>query len=134
MVRKILAVVGGLVTGSICVGAVEWLGHKMYPLPAGVKPDNMEAFKEYIATAPFMALLFVIIAYALGALVSGYISTKIANDGKSRYAVICGIFFLLATIYNMIVLPTPIWFWVLGIAVWGLVLIGYKLALNKSKA
>ncbi|ALR30718.1 hypothetical protein ATE47_09340 [Chryseobacterium sp. IHB B 17019] len=133
MIRRISAVVGGLVAGSICVGAVEWLGHKLYPLPAGIKPDDVEAFKEYVATAPFMALLFVILAYAVGALVAGFISTKIANDGKSRSAVICGALFLAATIYNMVVLPTPIWFWVLGIAVWGLVWVGYKLALNKTR-
>ncbi|WP_051289347.1 hypothetical protein [Chryseobacterium daeguense] len=134
MIRKISAVIGGLVAGSLCIGAIEWIGHKLYPLPEGIKADDVDAFKEYVATAPFMALLFVILAYAVGALVSGFVSTKIANDGKMRSAVICGIFFLLATVYNMVVLPTPGWFWVLGIAVWGLVLAGYKLALNKNKA
>jgi hypothetical protein len=33
----------------------------------------------------------------------------------------------------MVMLPTPFWFWVLGIAVWGLVLAGYKLALNNKQ-
>lgn len=132
MLRRILAVVGGLIAGSVCIGAVEWLGHYFYPLPEGMKPNDMDAFKEYVTTAPFMALFFVIIAYAVGALVSGFISTKIAKDGKNRYALICGIFFLLATIYNMAILPTPVWFWILGIVVWGLVLVGYQWGLNKK--
>jgi hypothetical protein len=132
MIRRILAVVGGLIAGSVFIGIIEKLGHYLYPLPAGMKTDDMDAFKEYIATAPFMALFFVIIAYAFGALVSGFVSTKIGNDGKNRYAVICGVIFLLMTIYYMVMLPTPTWFWVLGIAVWGLVLLGYKLALNKT--
>ena len=75
----------------------------------------------------------VIIGYALGALVSGFIATKISKDGKPTAALICGIIFLVFTIYNMTVLPTPIWFWVLGILVWTLVLAGYRLALNKKQ-
>lgn len=133
MLRKILAVIGGIVAGSLTVAAVEMLGHYLYPLPKGMKTDDMEAMKEYIPNAPFMALFFVIIAYALAALVVGFVSTKIANDGKNKYAIIGGIIFLIITIVNLVMLPTPIWFWVLGIAVWGLVFVGYQLALNKNK-
>jgi len=132
MLKRILAVVGGIVAGSITVAAVEMLGHYLYPLPAGMKSDDMEAMKEYIPNAPFMALFFVIMAYALAALVVGFVSTKIANDGKNKYAIIGGIIFLIITIINLAMLPTPIWFWVLGIAVWGLVLAGYQLALKKK--
>jgi hypothetical protein len=133
MLKRILAVIGGIVAGSITVAAVEMLGHYLYPLPAGMKSDDMEAMKEYIPNAPFMALFFVIIAYALAALVVGFVSTKIANDGKNKYAIIGGVIFLIITIINLAMLPTPVWFWVLGIAVWGLVLVGYQLALNKNK-
>lgn len=133
MLKRILAVIGGIVAGSLTVAAVEMLGHYLYPLPAGMKSDDMEAMKEYISNAPFMALFFVIIAYALAALVVGFVSTKIANDGKNKYAIIGGGIFVIITIINLAMLPTPVWFWVLGIAVWGLVLVGYKLALNKNK-
>jgi hypothetical protein len=133
MLKRILAVIGGIVAGSITVAAVEMLGHYLYPLPAGMKSDDMEAMKEYIPNAPFMALFFVIIAYALAALVVGFVSTKIANDGKNKYAIIGGVIFLIITIINLAMLPTPIWFWALGVAVWGLVLVGYQLALNKNK-
>ncbi len=133
MVRRILAVIGGIIAGSLTVAAVEMLGHYLYPLPAGMKSDDMEAMKEYISNAPFMALFFVIIAYALAALMVGFVSTKIANDGKNKYAIIGGVIFLIITIVNLAMLPTPIWFWVLGIVVWGLVLVGYQLAVNKNK-
>ncbi|MBB4804894.1 uncharacterized protein YacL [Chryseobacterium defluvii] len=134
MLRKILSVVAGIIAGSVIVGLVEWLGHYLYPLPAGMKSNDMEAMKEYIPNAPFMALFFVIIAYALGALAAGFVSTKIARDGKNIYAIICGIIFVIITIINLAMLPTPAWFWVLGILVWVLVLAGYKLALNKNRA
>lgn len=133
MVRKILAVFAGVIVASICIWAIETLNHMMYPYPDGMKPNDMEGFKSYIETLPFLGKFMVIVGYAVGALISGFIATKISKDGKPTAAIICGIVFLVFTIYNMTVLPTPIWFWILGILVWTLVLAGYKLALNKKQ-
>ncbi|REC56922.1 hypothetical protein DRF62_01845 [Chryseobacterium piscium] len=133
MVRKILAVFAGVIVASICIWAIETLNHMMYPYPDGMKPNDMEGFKNYVETLPFLGKFMVIVGYAVGALVSGFIATKISKDGKPTAAIICGIVFLIFTIYNMTVLPTPIWFWILGILVWILVLAGYKLALNKKQ-
>ncbi|WP_426479090.1 hypothetical protein ACP3T3_06470 [Chryseobacterium sp. CBSDS_008] len=131
MLRRILAVLAGLITGSICITVVEKIGHSLYPPPPEAAAGDMEALKIYVGQAPFMALFFIIIAYALAAVVSGFTATKISNDGKLTAALICGIIFLLMTLYMMISLPAPIWFWILGILVWGLIFPGYKLALKK---
>jgi hypothetical protein len=128
MLRVILGVVGGIIAGSLCIWGVETLNHILYPYPAGMKANDMEAFKSYIENLPLLGKFMVIVGYAVGALVSGFISTKIAKNGKPTAAVICGLIFLSFTIYNMMVLPTPIWFWILGILVWTLVLAGYRLA------
>jgi hypothetical protein len=132
MLRVILGVVGGIIAGSLCIWGVETLNHILYPYPAGMKANDMEAFKSYIENLPFLGKFMVIVGYAVGALVSGFISTKIAKNGKPTAAVICGLIFLSFTIYNMMVLPTPIWFWILGILVWTLVLAGYRLASPKK--
>ena len=132
MLRVILGVVAGIIAGSLCIWGVETLNHILYPYPAGMKANDMEAFKSYIENLPFLGKFMVIVGYAVGALVSGFISTKIAKNGKPTSAVICGLIFLSFTIYNMMVLPTPIWFWILGILVWTLVLAGYRLASPKK--
>lgn len=122
----------GIIAGSFCVWAIETINHILYPYPAGMKADDMEAFKSYVENLPSAGKLMVILGYALGALVSGFISTKIVKNTGPAAAIICGLIFLSFTIYNMIVLPTPIWFWILGVLVWTLVLVGYKLALSKK--
>lgn len=132
MLRIILGVIAGIIAGSVCVWGVETVNHILHPYPAGMKTNDMEAFKSYIENLPFLGKFMVIVGYALGALVSGFISTKIAKNGRPTAAIICGLIFLSFTIYNMVVLPTPIWFWILGILVWGLVLVGYRLALSKK--
>ena len=132
MLKKILAVIAGIIVGSICIWAIETLNHVIHPYPEGMKPNDMEGFKNYIENLPFLGKFMVIVGYAVGALVSGFVATKISKDEKPTAALICGVIFVFFTIYNMTVLPTPIWFWILGILVWILVLAGYKLALNKK--
>ncbi|WP_223605499.1 hypothetical protein [Chryseobacterium sp. OSA05B] len=131
MLRRILAVPAGLIAGIISITIVEKIGHQVYPPPAAAGSGDMTAMKEYVATAPFMALFFVIIGYALAAFVSGFTASKVAKNGKHTSAAVCGVIFLFITIYMMFSLPTPVWFWVLGIVVWGLVFVGSQLALKK---
>ena len=133
MIRKIAAVVVGILLTSLVVGLVQQLGHYLYPLPAGTDPNDPEAIKKYVENAPFLAVFFVIISYAAGAFTGGFVSTKIANDSKKIYALIIGVLFLFTSIYMMVTIPSPIWFWILGIAVWSLVLVGWKLALKKNQ-
>lgn len=132
MIKKIAAVLAGIISAGFAVFLVQAIGQYFYPFPEGTDSADIEALKLYVQYAPFMALFFVIISYFLGALVSGFVSTKVANDGKLVYAAICAVFFLMASIYNMFMLPTPIWFWILGILVWGFVFVGYQLAKKKK--
>ena len=126
--RKVLAVLAGILTGMIAISLVQMLGHYLYPEPEGLDTNDLNQMAEYVKTAPFMALFFVVLSYAFGALSSGFVSTKIANDGKQIYAIICGIVFLILSIFMMSSLPTPIWFWILGILSWLLIFVGWKLA------
>lgn len=133
ILRKIFAVVIAMIVTGIVVGAVQKLGQNIYPLPVGADPENPEDIKNYIENAPFMALFFVIISYAAGALTGGFLSTFIAKDGKKIYAIIIGIIFLITSIYMMIIIPSPIWFWICGILVWLLVLVGWKIAVSLKR-
>ncbi|SHE77252.1 hypothetical protein [Chryseobacterium takakiae] len=58
--RRILAVIAGMILGSIGVWLMERLGHSLYPFPSGLRPDDLESFKSYVENLPFMgnSLLF----------------------------------------------------------------------------
>lgn len=131
--KKVLAVIAGLLLGGILMTLVQMLGHQIYPQPEGMDPNDMNQLSEYVESAPFMALFFVIISYAVAAFSSGYLATVIAGDQKKLYALICGVIFLVQSIYMMQSLPTPLWFWVLGIVVWALVLVGYQIGKSSFK-
>ena len=77
MLRIILGAIVGIIAGSVCVWGVETINHILYPYPVGMKANDMEAFKLYIEKLPFLGKFLVIVGYAFGALVSGFVATKI---------------------------------------------------------
>lgn len=133
MVRKILAVLGGLVSGGIVISLVEMVARQLHPLPATIKIDDFAALAEHASKAPLSAQIAVLIGYALGAITAGFVSTIIAKDGKKIYAIICAVFFLASTIINLSMIATPIWFWVIALLLWiPLSLLGHRLASRKT--
>lgn len=115
MGRTILAVILGVIAMSICVGAVEWIGHQLYPLPAGLDFKNPETLKGFIAQLPVAALLFVLAGWTLGSLVGGYIAARISRLHKRGAALSIGIAMILLVIMNMLMIPHPLWMSVLGV-------------------
>jgi len=129
MGRTILAVILGVIAMSICVGAVEWIGHQLYPLPAGLDFKNPETLKGFIAQLPVAALLFVLAGWTLGSLVGGYIAARISRLHKRGAALSIGIAMVLLVIMNMLMIPHPLWISVLGVTLpVPFALLGRKLA------
>lgn len=134
MIRKILAVLGGLFSGGLMISLVEMVAHQLHPVPAGMKMDDLAAMAEHAGKAPLSAQIVVLIGYALGAITAGYISTIIAKDAKKIYALICAALFFVSTIINLSMIPTPVWFWIIALLLWTpLALFGYKLASRKNQ-
>lgn len=132
MVRQIISVIAGLVTVGITVAAIQMLGHYIIPMAPGSDPNDPEAVKSYIEQHP-AAMLFVLISYAAGAFLGGFVATKLAKDHSRSSAFIIGAVFALISVYMMLTIPTPFWFWVLGIAAWGLVLTGRNVARRTNR-
>ena len=129
MIRKILAVIGGLVSGGVVITLVEMVARQLHPVPEGVKMDDLAAMAEHAGKTPLSAQIAVLVGYALGAITAGYISTVIAKDGKKIYAVICAALLFIATIANLSMIETPVWFWVIALLLWTpLAILGHRLA------
>ncbi|WP_262152472.1 hypothetical protein [Chryseobacterium foetidum] len=132
MLRKIFAVIGGIVVANLIIFLVEAIDHLLYPMPKGVTYENVEAFREYVQNLPMEAKMIVIFGYAFAAFSAGFVSTRIAKDRRPYYAIFCGAVLLSLIILNFSMLPTPIWMWIFGLAAPFLVFPGYKMALTKS--
>ena len=125
MIRNILAVIAGLIIGNVAIMGLHYLGMEFYPLPEGTNMNDMKAIAEYMGIAPTGALLFVVLAHIGGTFIAGISTGLIANNLIPTYIV--GGFFTLAGIYNLAVLPHPIWFNIEAILYLPAAYLGYKL-------
>ena len=112
MLRTVLAVPAGLIAGGIVISIVQIAAITLLPVPEGVPTDRALIEPGDI---PAVNMAAVLIAWAAGAFIGGGTAARIARQAKRRLALIVGAFFLIAGIYNMATIPSPLWFWVLGI-------------------
>ena len=115
--RRIGAVVTGLVASAAVVAVVEALGARVYPLPPGIDPSNMQAVKAHMAQMPVGAFIFVLAAWALGAAAGPWVATRLSPSRVAVHGTIVGVILLAMCIANMVMLPHPIWFWIAALIV-----------------
>jgi hypothetical protein len=109
MFKNILAVLLGLVASSFIIFALEILGHIIYPAPANLDLNDMEALKAFTSSAPPIVFVLVIIAYALGSFVGGIIAAAIAIKNKMTKAITVGGILMGLGAYNLFMIPHPVW-------------------------
>ena len=110
MFRNAGAAFLGIVIAFVLVMLIEKVGHLIYPPPANLDYTDVEALETYIATLPFLALLFPMIAWVVGTFSGSFIASKIGTANPLVFAVIVGGLMLAATIANLIFIPHPLWF------------------------
>jgi hypothetical protein len=136
--RSILAVIAGFVAASVVMMIVESInGHILYPelgkLAQGM--TDREAIRALLATAPVGALLVVLVGWALGSLLGGFLAAWIAASAPVAHALILGVLLTLAGIANNLMIPPPAWFWLPTLAVFvPAAYAGARLAPQKQQA
>lgn len=132
ILKNILAVVAGIIGGSIVNMALIMASGYVIPYPEGMIVGDPESLKEFLPQFEFKNFVMPWLAHALGTLVGAYLATKIAANRKLTLAMILGAFFMLGGIMNIQMVGGPVWFSIADIAgayipmAW----IGYKLAVK----
>ncbi|WP_417867175.1 hypothetical protein [Xanthomarina gelatinilytica] len=116
-VKNILAVIAGLVIGSIVNMGLITISGSIIPPPEGVDNSTMEGLNESMHLFQPKHFIFPFLAHALGTLVGAFIASKIATSRKMTFAMVIGVFFLIGGITSVMMLPSPTWFSILDIVV-----------------
>lgn len=109
ILRNILAVIAGLVIGSIVNMGIIMISHSIIPLPAGADNTTVEGLKATMHLFEPKHFIFPFLAHAIGAFVGAYVCARIAVH-KMVLAMFIGLFFLAGGIYMVMMVPSPIWF------------------------
>lgn len=115
MGRTILGMLLGVVTMMFTVYTFEFIGHALYPPPAGLDPKNPDHLQIIIAAAPVGAMAMLVLAWTAGAFVGGWTGARIARH--ARAAAIAVALFVMAGVAGMIVMVPdhPKWVSALGL-------------------
>lgn len=117
ILKKILAVVLGIVLGSIVNMSLIFISSSIIPPPEGADITSTEGLKASIHLFKPVNFIFPFLAHALGTLVGAFVAGKIAANHKMKFAYGLGFFFLLGGIANIFMIPAPMWFNMLDLIV-----------------
>jgi hypothetical protein len=110
MVRNVAAALAGIITAFVMIMLIEELGHIIYPPPADLDVSNPDVMRPYIATLPFLALLFPMIAWVVATFAGTVLACKIGTANPLLFAATVGGLVLAGTIANLIMIKHPLWF------------------------
>ncbi len=115
VVRFIIALIIGLIAGMLVVMAMEMLSHQLFSLPDGIDPMSPEGSKYIMENAPLSALILVPLGWMLAAFAAVWVATRIKKDAGMRFMIIFALLLLAASVFNMISIPSPVWWWAMAL-------------------
>ncbi len=110
IVRSGLAIVAGLVVGSVVNMGLILLGGEAIPPPEGADVTTMAGLKASMHLFEAKHFVFPFLAHALGTFVGAVVAAAIASRRKFAMAMVVGAGFLAGGIANAFMLPAPAWF------------------------
>ncbi|MCP4977840.1 MAG: hypothetical protein GY931_16950 [Maribacter sp.] len=108
--KNILAIITGLVFGSVVNMGIIMISGSIISPPDGADVTTMEGLKESMHLFQPRHFIFPFLAHALGTLAGAILAAIIAASHKMKIALAIGVFFLIGGITNIFLLPSPTWF------------------------
>ncbi|MDH3491867.1 MAG: hypothetical protein OEM20_07660 [Gammaproteobacteria bacterium] len=116
MGKNIGAGIAGIAIAIAIVWLIETVGHSVYPPPPNLNFADADAMRAYTSTLPIGAFLFVGGAWFVATLCGTFAACKIGDAKPLVFAGVVGGLMLIATAANLIMIPHPLWFSILGVA------------------
>ena len=110
ILRNILALLAGVVIGSLVNMGLILLGPTIIPPPSGVDMTTAEGLAEGMKLLESKHFIFPFLAHALGTLVGAFTTAKLAVSQHWKLALGIGAWFLLGGIMVSQIPNTPTWF------------------------
>jgi len=116
ILRRIGAVIVGLIVAFLIVAGAEGIAHQIFPPPPGTNMQDMNQVKAFVATLPLSVLLIVLTGWLIATFVATWLAARIAGTPIPGYVV--GGLLLCAGIANAFIIPQPIWFSIASLVIY----------------
>ncbi len=117
VVKNILAFVAGALFGSVVNMIIIMLSGIVIPPPSGTDVTTAEGLKASMHLFEPRHFIMPFLAHALGTFAGAFIAASIAATHKMKLALGIGVLFLIGGITNVLMLPSPLLFSVIDLAV-----------------
>lgn len=110
LLKNVLAVIAGVVAGSIVNMAIVTIGMEVIPLPEGVDMSDTENLAENFELLQPVNFIAPWLAHALGTFAGAWTAAKLAASRQMTCSLAVAAFFLLGGIAMVATLGGPMWF------------------------
>lgn len=117
LLRNVLAVVCGIVVGSVVNMGIITLGPSLIPPPAGVDVGSAEGLRAGIHLFEPRHFVAPFLAHALGTLAGALVACLVAATHRTAIPYAIGVVFLAGGIAASFLIPAPAWFVALDLLV-----------------
>lgn len=108
-VRNVFAVIAGIATFALLIMVIEAISHQIYP-PPEIDFDKPDQIREFISTLPIGAILFVGLAWMVGAFGGTIVAGFVGTLKPLYFGVIIGGLVLAGAVTQLLIIPHPWWF------------------------
>lgn len=109
-VRNALAVLAGLIGGSIINMLIVNYGGALIPTPEGFDFSTLEGLQEGMKNMEPKHFIMPFLAHALGTFFGAFICVKLAKTSHRNLAMLIALGFFTGGFINVMMLPSPLWF------------------------
>lgn len=110
ILRNVLAVIAGVVLGSVVNMLIVTVGPRIILPPEGADMTTMDGIQEAMKLFTPVNFIPPFLAHALGTLVGAFVAAKIAVSHNMKFALAIGFWFLLGGTLMVVFVGGPIWF------------------------
>lgn len=117
ILRSILAIVAAIAVAFFFVACVEVVCGLYWPFPKDVNHNDIQACRTHVASLPQVAFVIQSVGWGLASFCSSYVATRLGTGRHPAYGIVVGTVFLAMAVFNMLMLPYPLWHWVANLIV-----------------
>ena len=114
VMQNAAALIASLFVAILLLAGIEWIGTIVYPFPADFAGTREEVM-AHVANYPTLILASLGgLGWAITMVIATWLATRFSSSRHPAYGAGIGLLLLAGAIFNMAMLPYPVWFWALN--------------------
>jgi hypothetical protein len=115
VLHRVAAVLAGAVFAGLVVSSTDAAVAGAFPLPPGTDLTNPSSVRAALAVMPTPALVLLATGWVIAAGAGSFLAAVLAPTPRVRHGLIVVTLLLVATVANLVMIPHPVWMWVVAV-------------------